>query len=73
MSRTLVTDGHLCSRQVWLLRGAGEGCLVQLALRMEPFVFAPGELPSRRTPSPALGRCSPSLGPTQVWHKLDES
>ena len=32
--------------QIWFLRGAEEACLVQLALRMEPFVFAPGELPA---------------------------
>ena len=30
---------------IWFLRGAEPACLVQLALRMEPFVFAPGELP----------------------------
>ena len=31
--------------QIWFVRGAEPACLVQLALRMEPFVFAPGELP----------------------------
>jgi len=30
---------------IWFLRGAEEACLVQLALRMEPCVFAPSELP----------------------------
>ena len=32
-------------RHIWFLRGAEPACLVQLALRMEPCVFAPGELP----------------------------
>lgn len=32
-------------RHIWFLRGAESACLVQLALRMEPCVFAPGELP----------------------------
>lgn len=31
--------------KIWFLRGAEPASLVQLALRMEPFVFAPGELP----------------------------
>ena len=31
--------------KIWFLNGAEKACLVQLALRMEPFVFAPGELP----------------------------
>ena len=30
---------------IWFLRGAEPACLVQLALRMEPCVFSPGELP----------------------------
>jgi len=32
-------------QHIWFLRGAEPACLVQLALRMEPCVFAPSELP----------------------------
>ena len=34
-------------RKLWFLKGAESGSLVQLATRMEPRVFAPGELPER--------------------------
>ena len=34
-------------KQIWFLRGCEPPCLVQLALRMEPYVFAPSEQPEQ--------------------------
>ena len=35
-------------KHVWFLKGAEAGCFVQLAVRMQPRTFAPGELPERK-------------------------
>ena len=40
----MLVHSHWLDR-IWLLRGAEPACLVQLALRMEPCVFSPGEIP----------------------------
>ena len=64
--------------KIWFLRGAEKACLVQLALRMEPFVFAPSELPetnhlyARRapvlSPSPSCTFSPPSPSPGDYLH-----
>ena len=36
---------HRWLKHIWFLRGAEPACMVQLAMRMEPCVFAPGEIP----------------------------
>ena len=66
-------------QHIWFLRGAEPACLVQLALRMEPCVFAPSELPEpthlyiiHRTRRDAERRSGPlvvgrSGGALKVW------
>ena len=57
----MLVHSHWLSK-IWFLHGAEKACLVQLALRMEPFVFAPSELPETNNLY-ASSFMAPSLAP----------
>ena len=44
---TLLVHGDWL-KHLWFLREAEHGCLVEVSARMEPRVYAPGELPERK-------------------------